>query len=456
MGTLTSALRDASNEPDDRDYVRKTKAAMIGAIHELDSTAIIKDTGWFNHSAMPDLVLSWPKRSEEREVYIRSSHEGIAAAHDIERLAGDVPVIIAVESGDETQREVTESALEQVGRSMTQPLVADAASFDTLTAPRDAPRASPLATAVSSHLLPSGHGLLTEDRADTITSPTPEVLESLEALLAPTAFRSVVAVAEIVAAATMKEGILSQIGPSAPFGPSEARDLLPWLLGGEVTNQSDEFWQAIADRTDLEVLESIADDLAGIDLTRICLRVLDRWSPRRGSLGLSIPHDRNYATNDGWFMEGSTLTRALGAVALRLASSGRRRTVQERGSFSSATWVAVRAALSTDVVLRSIVLRGLERNIRVGAEESADVKGDVDAIHASVEDQYYVGELEVAYGSREEDRRVRAVMGDRIVENLGSATMGDMLDVLANVVAYRGSIELEELADRSAHRHDLF
>lgn len=442
MGALTEALQSAYSEPDDREHVRRTKQAMIGAIEELDPTARVKDTGWFNHSAMPDLVLSWANKSDEREVYIRSSHEGIAASHDIERLGTGIPVIVAVQSGDDKQRAATQQRLQGLGGTPAQPLVADAASIDTLITPRTKSRTSPLAAAVSSHLLPSGHGLLTEDRVDTIVSPSPEVLESLETLLSPEAYSSVITVAEIVAAATSKEGVLARLESEQPFGSQEARDLLPWLLGDDVTNETDAFWQAIADRTSLQVLETIAEDLADIDLTRICARSLDVWTPKRGALGLAARDSDGHSRPDGWFMEGKALTRIIGEDALRVASSGR--TLREHGSTSSATWELTRTALG-EGVLRSIVLRGLERSIRVGAEESADVKADVDAILRSVKDRYYVDELVVAFGAQDEDRRVRTVMGDRIAENLGKATMGDLLRVLASVASHRNPITLEEL-----------
>lgn len=74
MESLSEAVLSAESEIDPFVYMRKMKSAVIESLAELDSTAEIEDTHYFNHSAVPDLLLRWRDGRGERPIYLRRRH----------------------------------------------------------------------------------------------------------------------------------------------------------------------------------------------------------------------------------------------------------------------------------------------------------------------------------------------------------------------------------------------
>lgn len=57
MASLSDAMAAADTETDLFEYARQVKDAVIRSVEELNPTVKIHDTGHFNHSAIPDLLL---------------------------------------------------------------------------------------------------------------------------------------------------------------------------------------------------------------------------------------------------------------------------------------------------------------------------------------------------------------------------------------------------------------
>lgn len=438
MAALTEAMYSAEGETDLLEYVRKVKAAVIASVEEMNPGVRIEDTGHFNHSAAPDLVLTWPGRKGDRPLYVRRSYQELEAGHDVQRLAPLAPIFLSVgpsptPADSRSVQRPTISASE--AKSV---LVTNAATVD-LFAERDNLPTSPLTNAVAAKILHSGQGLLDESKARPVLEATPEALDELVDVLSEEALLSVTEVAAVVSAARGAE--VPQVDDAThPFTTQEAADLLPWLLqDGDVTDDPS-FWKYIASRTTLKHLEDLADELQDLDLSRLCGEGWSLWSPQRGYLGLNIGEGEE--RRDGWFMNGRLLTYQRGAAAFRFATYGQ--ALKERGSVSSATWEAIQEGL-TGTVLRQIALRGLARVIRIDGADSGNLRDDVDAVVASVEDRYYVDEVTVQYGTGDEERLVRLALGDQLAHNLGKASIRDVLVTLARIGAYRDPVDLSEL-----------
>jgi hypothetical protein len=434
---LTDAMLGADDETDLLSYMGLVKSAVIRSVEELDSAVDIKDTGYFNHSAVPDLVLSWPDHPD-RPLYVRRSYAEIAASHDVDRLADADPVLLSVGAslpGDSLWGETTFAAMRDRGRGV---LITDAAAMDALSV-GGMVAATPISGAVTAAILPSGHGLLDAATAERVTTPSAELVESLEAVLAPEALVSLSRLLDVIAATA---GGDLPVDEGEPFLMDEVRELLPWLLGGEV-EVSREIWRFIAERITLKHLEALGSDLAGYDLTSLCRFGASRWEAQRASLGLALrDEDGGRANSDGWSVQGKLLTCEIGDRAFRFTTYGQ--AIKERGTRSSAAWELLRPRVN-GATARQVVLRGLARSIRVNAEESPDVQADVESIVSTVRDRYYVDEMTVRYGRSEEARFVRVLLGDAIAFNQGRASVRDLMVALADIAAYRTPVDVSQM-----------
>lgn len=469
MVTLTEAVASAESETDPSEYVRLVKDAVIASVEEVDDAVSIKDTGYFNHSAVPDLVLRWSGRTRaERPLYLRRSFEEMEAGHDVSRLADAGPVFLSVgpqraprrqEGGDDRrpapesdreaepdadreareEREYTESRLEVEQDANRRVLVTTASTLDRFSETAGSRSRSPLAGAVASQLLPAGRGLIDASRADVVLGATTASLQQLVGIFSEEALASVSNVAQLVTAAL--GGDIQQLAlDESLLSLEEAGDILPWALTSPEVVGGSAFWQEVARRVNIKMLEQLAEALDGIDLNPLCRAGLDYWTPRAGLLGAAVPDEAGkYRSNPQWMINRKLLTLEVGDAAFRFASYGQ--AAKALGKVSSATWETIRPRIEAE--LRDIRLRGIARSIRLSAEESTDVSGDADNILASVSDRYYVDEVTLRYGLRTEGRDVRVSLGDQTALNSGPARLRDMLNALASVAAYRDPVSLD-------------
>jgi hypothetical protein len=442
VAALSDAMAAAENETDLTEYVRQVKSAVIRSVEDMDSTVKIHDTGHFNHSAAPDLVLRWPGRREERPLYVRRSYQELAAGRDVHRLAQVAPIFLSVGRQEGGSRSETVERLGVSRAEYRSVLVTNATTLDMFTESHDQ-SSSPLSSAVAAAILPSGQGLVDQETAKPVLDGATDVLAQLSEVLNQEGLSRVSTVASIVSAA--HGGQLPATGDElTPFSIQELRELLPWLLRSEGVTDSAEFWRFIADRVTVQHLEALAEELADIELSALCNQGWSTWWAKGGLVGVSTRAQGDESADSGWFMRGRLLTYETGDTAFRFPTYGQ--ALKDRGGVSSATWDAIHGGLA-DSRLMQIVLRGLARSIRINAEESGDVKGDTDAILSSVEDRYYVDQVTLRYGLADDNRLVRVMFGDQIAHNESSATVRDLLVSLARVGAYRNPVDLTQLIE---------
>lgn len=143
---------------------------MTTAVHELvaralarlDPAAEVKTTSYFNHSFVPDLVMSWTQGGErvERYVHLRFSVIARPFEHDIQLLGGTSPVFIGM-TDRQPLREATWSTARTNGTLVTQ----SAAIDDLDTAVREDPRSR----SATAPIVRRGRGLLDESRAEDVS-----------------------------------------------------------------------------------------------------------------------------------------------------------------------------------------------------------------------------------------------------------------------------------------------
>jgi hypothetical protein len=76
------------------DLIAGVKDAVFRELTQLDPRAQITSTNYFNHSFIPDFVISWHdgfRETTSRDIYLRTSLQSTTAGRDIEALAEKSP-----------------------------------------------------------------------------------------------------------------------------------------------------------------------------------------------------------------------------------------------------------------------------------------------------------------------------------------------------------------------------
>lgn len=95
--SLESEIGDCLERPGWDESIAAVKRVVRNALHELDRGAEIRDTNYFNHSFVPDFVVSWPNEpNRTRDVFLRldTSREFLSA--DIRYLSGGRPLLLGL------------------------------------------------------------------------------------------------------------------------------------------------------------------------------------------------------------------------------------------------------------------------------------------------------------------------------------------------------------------------
>ena len=70
--SLQSDIFDGLNIPNWDESITAVKLVVANALHRVDPSTSIEDTGYFNHSFVPDFLLTWPRDADwSRDVYLR-------------------------------------------------------------------------------------------------------------------------------------------------------------------------------------------------------------------------------------------------------------------------------------------------------------------------------------------------------------------------------------------------
>lgn len=439
MVELAEAMRAADEITDLDAYEFAVKTAVKSAVRELDPSASIEDTRYFNHSAVPDFVLSWG-RKQTRPLFIRRSFEEVEAGNDVDHFSESEPVILAASASDEGGGEARATLRRKINATNGRgkgTLVASAGALDSLS-PIDERTANPMSSLLSGQVLPSARGVLDEARARTFADPEPEVVEQLLVENFPEeSLYGLRAAVDLVTAALSPDIIVPLEGDSVPL--AQLRQILPWLLTNADVRQDEFFWASLARRVDLPALQASSSVLEGLDLTRLCTPGSEVWSASRAARSAqaswAIAEDGSPVV--GWFIREGLLTHQAGDEAFWFRTSGRG--LQDRETESSATWDRIAPRLNGYQLLE-VGLRGIARGIVLNANASPDVAADAASIVDSLTDNYFVDHVLVSRGLREEERVMKVEIGRYLAINEGKATVADLEHALRRFVNYNSPL----------------
>lgn len=443
---------------DPEGYVERVKKVVRAQLEGVDGTAKVEDTSHFNHSAIPDFVVSWPGERGIRRVYLRDSYDAINAANDEAYLAPLDPVLISLDAPPaEWLLEVGQSADEEAFPFLPAPpsmppahrtLVTDVHAVEVVRSSGEE-TTNPLATLIRANFIRGARGHVDEGRAEVLVAD-PEgsttMGADLQGLIRET-------FAEDAAVRIARTARLMQLAVEADgddlargladvtghFSLAEMKHLLPWLLQ-QAPHDKAELWRHLGGLMSFADVESMRGELGDLDVSPLIWANLDRWEANWAYLGLAIPDDEEgdqQVRRPFWSFGRRALGIDVGGQRIYVARNGQ--LIKGRESSSSATWDAVAGPLG-GYRLASVALRGIRRSVTVDAEQSPDVRGDVDEVAASLEDQYFVTHATVrvpAPGDKEGTSDIDVDFGASLLHSRGGASIGHLARVAAGVLNYR-------------------
>jgi hypothetical protein len=89
MNDFSAALRDALLVPKSSESLESVRVVVINQLKQLDPEAKIHATGYFNHSWIPDLDLSWKSSEDTRQLFLRFNVRDDAFAEDMRFVITD-------------------------------------------------------------------------------------------------------------------------------------------------------------------------------------------------------------------------------------------------------------------------------------------------------------------------------------------------------------------------------
>lgn len=470
--TFIEALNAAMDTPNGRDYIDRVKNVVREQLQELDQTAVVEDTHYFNHSAIPDFSLSWPGESGRRNVFLRDSYESIRAGNDEGYLAALEPVFISLDatredrSADESHSEPSESYKEPPSEILTmserarrprspRTLVTDVAAVDVLLGGQPAD-ASPLGTLVRANFVRGARGHIDRQRAEQLIRPrdTSSSNEDRSLLIrdsfAEDAALRITRTAQLIDLAMADAGDhftdSAMAALSGKLSLAELRSLLPWLLAQPKAASNRAFWRELGQMMTFGDLERIRDSLGTLDLTPLIKANSDVWTVNWSYLGLSTPRDNSSEDQlhpSLWSFTGGRLCADVGEERLQFAKNGQ--LVGSRPASSAARWADVADSL-TAYRLSGVALQGIRRSVSIDAGRSDDIRRDIEEVTASLDDEYFVTHVRMrvpAPGKNEGTSEIEVDFGAGVVKSSEGASIQSLLSVLGRVLKYRNPLPPE-------------
>ncbi|WAC93569.1 hypothetical protein [Mycobacterium sp. Aquia_213] len=422
MSTFEEEIVAARATIDPDSYISQVKTAVRNEFARIDDSAVLDDTNYFNHSAVPDFIIEWPDRSKRR-LYLRNSYESIVASGDAVRFNPSKPVVLALSSDD---HQGLVEGIAQQSQAAPETLISNATALDAITEGADRDRTkgdrsarnqNPVAELIRSNLARGGRGLLTVDRVSDLLDVQPpdpsqsaeSYLKRLEKNFSPESVARISQTALLVQVSL--SGDVSKLADNrsaaANLTVTEIGNVLPWVLENPGVTDEPDFWEYLGSIVGFAHLLQMRDSIEGRDLSRLVRANLSRWSGKRAYIGLESlaadnPSEEELKVReDGvWSIIGPTLGVNFQGSRLHLAPSGT--AIRGRDGKSAVLWPDLSVALSSFKV-SAVNLKGIARSIQINAEESDDVSEDIDAVTNSVDDTYYVGRLGLAFPAADED-----------------------------------------------------
>ncbi|MEU7335753.1 hypothetical protein [Streptomyces sp. NPDC007074] len=283
---VSSQIREALHQPSPDAVIRDVKHAVARELQALDPKTQIKSTEYFNHTFVPDFVLSWASGSERptRDVYLRLNVDTPLIQRDLQGLRDESPAFISI-----SEENRATGTLDTTPTQYEDCLLSSAETLESIS---NASSRSPVTQMLKSSLLQGGKGYLIGKSANGVQRAVVDTDRALTALDASQVSASVRAMNDHftrgfssrmervmqvlwVGQGGRAEEFPGTINSGSSLSPSELAAILPFLLSLEDISDI-EFWRKLGENIDLNLLEGLGHWPASSNLDVLVNANLDR------------------------------------------------------------------------------------------------------------------------------------------------------------------------------------
>lgn len=264
--TIAEQFQEALALRDMRDSANGVKRVAIQALQSLDPSAVAADTGYFNHSIAPDLVLTWPSGRTERHVHLKLSSNPAYISDDLRYLgARDALLLSAVDFRDDQS---AVSQLDSTARESASILL-DPSGVEVLS---EESASDSLTAVLPPSLVRGGQGVQTGPLAAQLVETVRQGFEGASASRSGAVAAARDAIGRQFTDQTSEElqffllalwlasdGRSDQFPGPLPLGGSLSVDVLSRLLNMPDVRDP-VFWRAVSDLIDLPLLASASPE----------------------------------------------------------------------------------------------------------------------------------------------------------------------------------------------------
>ncbi|MBW0253744.1 hypothetical protein [Cellulomonas sp. PS-H5] len=462
-------LRDRHSEDGSNDdssaYSERLKDLVQDRLVESNPDATVERTSYFNHSAIPDFVITWGSSRYPRGLYLRGSYAAIIAASDVQTNRHDDPIFMSLDEAQDFQlggEEYSRSRIKSVVAEADATLVTDLGAFAAATAHVQTSEQAPLHSLVRQNFVRGGKGLFDGEQVEQFVSQLDgdddrSVLDDIGAFFTESAQGEFQRAAALIDLARSTEHIESLDIAHLLRGRltgEEVRTLLPWMLANSVAPVGAPLWRLVGSLLDLRLLESESSSLRGVDLSRLIETNLDVFVATRATAGLNVEVEDQGLEGEPvpgprWEMVDTRLARLERSSAVRFALLGTRLKRSSSGSFSAPRWSAIKPRLADHTLARASVY-GIDEVITVDSRRGRSILDYLDqVIPQGSADDYFVEDVTVRLANASaagDERDVKVDFTSRLIVTDAAVTLGSMLELVGLLGELNPELDGDETA----------
>lgn len=179
--SFASEVREALQLPNRAASIDSIHRIVINGLKELDPKAKPRQTGYFNHSWAPDMVVEWDAEPSDRELFLRFDVANEDFAREVTLIGSDAPIFLGLDpeplvAQDMPRNREVAAEISSAARG-TNTLVTDATAVEVLanevTARRDA-------HAATRAIVRGGQGIVDDDVATEIVNAYERAMGEIE------------------------------------------------------------------------------------------------------------------------------------------------------------------------------------------------------------------------------------------------------------------------------------
>ncbi|MEU5280469.1 hypothetical protein AB0G87_29110 [Streptomyces asoensis] len=294
MQNVNSQIQNALHQASPEAAIRDVKHVMARELQALDPKTEIKSTDYFNHTFVPDFVLTWGSGSERptRDVYLRFNIDTPLIQRDLLSLHEESPAFISISGGSSHDERA-----EIIAAEYDDCLLSSAATLERIS---NEDSHTPVTQMLKSSLLQGGKGYLVGESANNVqraVSQADSALTNLNSAEVDATVRTMNSHFARGFSARIERVMqvlwVSQGGEASEFpGTLESRtalssnelvEILPFLLSLENIS-SIEFWRNLGENINLGLLQDLENWPANPNLNLLVNANLDRVKAKGAAL----------------------------------------------------------------------------------------------------------------------------------------------------------------------------